>query len=772
MILDLFKSGYNFINALSNSKALVFSSDFSQQLDEDEKALKSFQKEVANGAAKVVAIDSAMGNASNVAREYANSHKITNEEIQSFITSQRQSQVTIAASNSSLKTQSSIINAYKYNLEKLGLEKNDFIDAVKKGNINLGNYLSTVKSGKASMGGYVLSLIKAKAATIALNVATTLLNAGLTMLISIGVSAIFNVISEAANKAKERISEAANSIDDLNESLKTLDDYKKRSAELREELDKGGLSLSEVTEKRKELFEIQKELTDKYGAEAKGIDTVTTSVKEQAEAYEELNDQINQTWISKNRQAIEDAENNIYEGYREWDYLEDGAYVILGDDYSQNAEATYFTEWLNDWISNRDKIGKTVNEKYEYQITFDGSKKEIIKNIDALESAIEEYLDSADIQFEDERTNAQAILDALSDKRDQIADESYIESEKVYEQAVEIIAKSKGEYKTYYADLLKLDKEYNDAIVKGDEEAAQKSYQAIVDKYNEIINNGNFIDTEHVRGEDIKAYFESQLQDFINIAVPVRLQIDIEATDREFKSTKGELTRLYSLVGDEGFDLSYSRGVPSYVIGHSNVSPEQAEDFNAIRDAAEQAGVSIESYIDALVQYDKVRDDTLTENSGQKLTAMLTEYSDALTKLKTAYDLADEAEKEMIDGGLSPETVKKLSDANEEYIDYLYEENGVIKLNTKAWKENADEGVRNQMSTIQESQNTLSQEKERLKDAADAVEYYNSVLKEAENLGVTSDKTLFGNIDTNNRRKRQIPIVFLRKFLKSIISSK
>ena len=194
------------------------------------------------------------------------------------------------------------------------------------------------------------------------------------------------------------------------------------------------------------------------------------------------------------------------------------------------------------------------------------------------------------------------------------------------------------------------------------------------------------------------------------------------------------------MVGENGFGLNVdSRGIPTSVAGYNNVSLEQANEFNTIKEAAKAAGVSIESYIEALVRYGKVRDDTFTENSGQKLTTMLTKYSDALTKLKTAYDLADEAEKEMIDGGLSPETVKKLADANEEYVDYLYEENGVIKLNTEAWKENADKGVREQMSALQQSQDVLLEEKEGLKDAVEAVERYNAAKREAESKGINPD---------------------------------
>lgn len=54
-----------------------------------------------------------------------------------------------------------------------------FAKAVSQSNANLGEYLSSVKSGEASLLGYIGKLVATKAATIALNVATSLLSAGI-----------------------------------------------------------------------------------------------------------------------------------------------------------------------------------------------------------------------------------------------------------------------------------------------------------------------------------------------------------------------------------------------------------------------------------------------------------------------------------------------------------------------------------------------------------------------------------------------------------------
>lgn len=68
----------------------------------------------------------------------------------------------------------------------------------------------------------------------------------------------------------------------------------------------------------------------------------------------------------------------------------------------------------------------------------------------------------------------------------------------------------------------------------------------------------------------------------------------------------------------------------------------------------------------------------------------LSDLAESLTRLKSAYSALDDAQKEMAtNGGLSADTIKDLAGITDDYIDYLYEENGAIKLNIDAWKEMA-----------------------------------------------------------------------------------
>lgn len=96
--------------------------------------------------------------------------------------------------------------------------------------------------------------------------------------------------------------------------------------------------------------------------------------------------------------------------------------------------------------------------------------------------------------------------------------------------------------------------------------------------------------------------------------------------------------------------------------------------------------------------------------------AKLSDLAEVVSKLKSNYDLLATAQKEMSDGdgGLSASTIQALADETDRYLDYLYEENGVIKLNTEAWKAYANEKMLGDISAIEDEIALLQTEKSTL----------------------------------------------------------
>lgn len=142
-----------------------------------------------------------------------------------------------------------------------------------------------------------------------------------------------------------------------------------------------------------------------------------------------------------------------------------------------------------------------------------------------------------------------------------------------------------------------------------------------------------------------------------------------------------------------------------------------SEKFVAGFNAMGFAGDDFDSVVQSIIQsWSKLPD------SNDEKSKTLTNLSDVATKLKSSYDLIATAEKEMNEeGGVSASTIKALADATDNYMDYLYEENGIIKLNTKAWAEYSNRDMRESISALEEEQKALYRNKKEIEERIDRV---------------------------------------------------
>ena len=179
------------------------------------------------------------------------------------------------------------------------------------------------------------------------------------------------------------------------------------------------------------------------------------------------------------------------------------------------------------------------------------------------------------------------------------------------------------------------------------------------------------------------------------------------------------------------------------LIGHE--LPASEEEFNNYRqsviDAAEESGEFIGSNQDIADAVDSALRgqsrfatfyaDELTNAADETshYIAQLSKLPDVLSALKSSYSALASAESDMAGGGgLSAETIESLAGAEEKYLDYLYEENGVVKLNTAAWKENANAKMQGEMDEIQKEIDSLQERNTALQES---IKYY----EEQRNLG-------------------------------------
>lgn len=136
----------------------------------------------------------------------------------------------------------------------------------------------------------------------------------------------------------------------------------------------------------------------------------------------------------------------------------------------------------------------------------------------------------------------------------------------------------------------------------------------------------------------------------------------------------------------------------------------------------------VDEYLQTLSEFSDFYGDEQTLPPSAKQTQEqvreLTNLSEALAKLKTDYDILAKAEEEMKDGGgLSPDTIKALSDATDDYLDYLYEENGVVKMNTEAWNNMIDAQRQDTTESIRRNIEVLKQQRVELENTLNEIMY-------------------------------------------------
>ena len=251
-------------------------------------------------------------------------------------------------------------------------------------------------------------------------------------------------------------------------------------------------------------------------------------------------------------------------------------------------------------------------------------------------------------------------------------------------------------------------------LAKTGELAAEKlsdsRYREFVDTLNDIgisasEATGSLNQMYHTEPPIVKTYNELQLE--------LRDQINLVSTAMREQSDSGNISRrTYDLLSEKGED--YRNLLIETSDGYALAS-DKAEDFiNGLVRQAIQQGISIgltEEQLDSLRRY-FVSVETL---------------SDKLKELSSSFSTVQKAQEEMLsDGGLSNSTVTQIMDElttkGLNYLDYLYEENGLIKLNVEAYKELA-------LAKMQATMEDLSNDRVHYETQ---IEFYKELIREIE----------------------------------------
>lgn len=274
-----------------------------------------------------------MASASVAAQNFATKMQESGLSVNDFIKAQKYSAVSFAAQDKSLTNVRSLLDEYNLGLtttgnicKNTGLAQQDFAKAVGESNKVAGNYLGNLNGSKASMHGYIGSLISAKVATIGLQVATSALNMGLTMLVSWGISLFVKNVIQAKERTKEAAEEVISKYKEAQETLKsnksTIDEISSDYERLSKGVDKFGNNISLSTTEYEKYHEITNKIANMFPEMIAGYDSQGNAiiknkgkVEELTKAYEAQTLAAKQAYLQGASDIYDDTRNQFESGF-------------------------------------------------------------------------------------------------------------------------------------------------------------------------------------------------------------------------------------------------------------------------------------------------------------------------------------------------------------------------------------------------------------------------------------------------------------------------
>lgn len=454
-------------------------------------------------------------------------------------------------------------------------------DAVTDGlkNVNAELVKTTKSAGKLSGVKNFFSNALSSLKDFGKSLATGFLNMGISALVSFGVNKAIEGIVYAINRNSELQTNAQESGKTVDESLKSLDEYKTKILELKKSLESDNLSESQAYEARKQILSIQDELIANYGAEAEQLDMLAGSASDAAAAIESLGNSEMKKWLTDNNEAITNAfkyKNEKVNFNSDVGYLTDSTVDDLRKIIEDNGATLYQLP------GSKSQNGKDSN----YKVLLENVNRETVdETISAILSDVETY--KSKVKYNPAKTKQiDEFIQKLTGSKDYYIDENYYKQIDNANKAA--LYKAKTDYSDIYKSIEDEQKNFNDAIASGNISSLNDTAKRI-EEIRSAISGQTFSD------ESAKAAQRLMLDQIDELAKEVSKEEIILSfkTDNSYaqkvKSDFQELSKeTADMFSDEGFDIT--------LIDDQSVKDQ----FEAISQYAEDAGLSVSEFVQTL----------------------------------------------------------------------------------------------------------------------------------------------------------------------------
>lgn len=503
--------------------------------------------------------------------------------------------------------------------------------------------------GKSAGGGFITTLKGAATALTGTASAATIATGAITAVVAvIGIAiAIYQNYKQKIEEARQAAEDAANS---HNELAASMDEYKTKIISLREELDKGNLSEEESYNKRKELISIQDELISRFGKEAEGISLVTGEINNQIDAINNLSKANWNDYKKENWDAIQRAQDMFLNN-------ED----IFGRITIELPSTNDIQKGINDL--NLDIVPKDFSDHFvrEVESAVDGIDfpDMLGDNFawDAGDMSIYEILDVYNTLFETtERLGKQYFGEnyeqyvggMLSSYSEQINEINTVidENREIFDTYVEGLLLYDETYSEVYGKVLAAQKEYQDALLSGDEEAAAAAVVKMSEAQVAWANAG-------WSNEAVNLYMQDFFDKFTEQSKNYQFEVELKAiladpddtfgnyikdTVDKFKDENGKVD-LYEVL-NTGIEYDQNPNKNS----RRHTLPDDQQAYVGLKFAADEYGVSVEQLLVLLnkLGYIELENADVTQETART-------YFDSIAQIRKSYDSLKSATENAVD---------------------------------------------------------------------------------------------------------------------------
>lgn len=456
---------------------------------------------------------------------------------------------------------------------------------------NFANFLE--QHPAATMGQYARAQAVATLKTMALEAATAALNAAISFGLSIAFQALTTGIMSVINRYNDLREANLETMQSFEDTASAIDDYKEKIEELYKVMNDESSTTNEVYDAKSDLLDIQRELTDTYGDQAKSIDLVNGKLEEEIKDLDELErleaakafHKMSKDSYEHDKRSLEKKHNGSGSidkygvGISLSAFADDSQFKkqaeelekkILSLGYKYAGDEASTKAYTLTQVTDEEAIEK-INELMSYIETNISTSSDIYNLRDNLAKKLER-LDTEDFQNKKSNVEAYALQNILSSEK----------------------------YRPLYKGLQAAAADYDEALKSGDEALAKSS----IERINEL--KGKIADLK-IDDKYIKEQFSSTLKQIQNDLNKNELKVYIETAPKYTYSpvfgisengARGGYSPLeYFKNAFEGYsDIDVEN------IGVSGGSEKEVKAYNMLEKAANYYEMEVEDVIDVLVE--------------------------------------------------------------------------------------------------------------------------------------------------------------------------